>query len=65
MVTFAHADAGQMKDVLTTGLGLFLFGDVKFSAKNIAGVAAGLLGGMLYSTVSFLDRRPKPELAKR
>ncbi|KAK9826068.1 hypothetical protein WJX74_009891 [Apatococcus lobatus] len=56
---------GQMKDVLTTGLGLFLFGDVRFSAKNIIGVAAGLIGGMLYSAVSLLDRRPKPELAKR
>ncbi len=61
----AQCCAGQMKDILTTGLGLFLFGDVMFSAKNIIGVVTGLAGGILYSTVSFLERRPKPDLAKR
>lgn len=52
----AHV-AGQMKDILTTGLGLFLFGDVKFDARNVTGVCIGLLGGIAYSLSSYYDRQ--------
>ena len=43
---------GQMKDILTTGLGLFLFGDVLFNARNLTGVALGLGGGIAYSLLA-------------
>ena len=38
-----------MKDIITTGLGMVLFGDVQFSIKNLLGIGIGLLGGILYS----------------
>ena len=50
---------GQMKDILTTGLGMFIFGDVKFSAKNLVGVAVGLMGGTLYSIFSYRASQQK------
>ena len=46
--------AGQMKDVVTTGLGMIMFGDVLITAKNVTGVCIGLLGGMLYSIAKLL-----------
>lgn len=49
---------GQMKDILTTGLGLFLFGDVVFNARNLLGVAVGLGGGVAYSLQAALARAP-------
>ena len=48
-----------MKDILTTGLGMFIFGDVKFSTKNLAGVLIGLLGGTLYSVFSYRDSQQR------
>ena len=54
------AAAGQMKDILTTGLGLFLFGDVKFDARNVTGVCIGLLGGIAYSLSSYYERQKPP-----
>ena len=50
-------DAGQMKDIITTGLGMVLFGDVQFSAKNLMGISVGLLGGMLYSFFGYMERQ--------
>ena len=55
-----HPVAGQMKDILTTGLGLFLFGDVKFDARNVTGVCIGLLGGIAYSLSSYFERQKPP-----
>lgn len=49
-----------MKDILTTGLGLFLFGDVKFDARNVTGVCIGLLGGIAYSLSSYFERQKAP-----
>ncbi|KAK9843519.1 hypothetical protein WJX81_006926 [Elliptochloris bilobata] len=51
---------GQMKDILTTGLGLFLFGDVKFDTRNVTGVCIGLLGGIAYSLSSYYERQKPP-----
>ena len=48
--------AGQMKDLATTGLGLVLFHDVKFNAKNIMGVSIGMSGAMLYSFLSYWEK---------
>lgn len=48
---------GQMKDILTTGIGMFLFGDVMLEAKNLMGVAVGLAGGIGYSYVVYTDRQ--------
>lgn len=49
--------AGQMKDIITTGLGMILFGDVQFSSKNLLGITLGLLGGMLYSFFGYMERQ--------
>ncbi|DBA85028.1 TPA: hypothetical protein ACH3X2_005762 [Trebouxia sp. C0005] len=48
---------GQMKDIITTGLGMILFGDVQFSSKNLLGITLGLLGGMLYSFFGYMERQ--------
>lgn len=48
---------GQMKDIITTGLGMILFGDVQFSSKNLLGISLGLLGGMLYSFFGYMERQ--------
>ena len=55
----AQICAGQMKDILTTGLGMFIFGDVKFEPKNVIGVAVGLTGGILYAYFSYRDSQQK------
>jgi hypothetical protein len=44
---------GQLKDIVTTSLGFFIFGDVSFHFANLAGVCLGLIGGMLYSGLSY------------
>lgn len=48
---------GQMKDILTTALGMVLFSDVRYSALNVGGILLGLLGSISYSTVSYLESR--------
>ncbi len=55
----AQMCAGQMKDILTTGLGMFIFGDVKFEPKNVIGVGVGLTGGILYAYFSYRDSQQK------
>lgn len=42
---------GQVKDLFTVTAGLFVFGDVKLSAPNLAGLALSLFGSLLYSLV--------------
>jgi len=44
---------GQLKDFVMTGLGMFLFGDVIFTAVNITGLAIGLSGGLWYSYLGY------------
>lgn len=46
---------GQMKDILTTALGMLLFGDVKYSTLNVGGIAVGLVGSITYSAVSYAE----------
>ncbi|CAK0763224.1 hypothetical protein CVIRNUC_003036 [Coccomyxa viridis] len=50
---------GQMKDILTTGLGMFIFGDVEFEPKNVIGVGIGLTGGIMYAYFSYRDAQKK------
>ncbi|BDA42559.1 UDP-N-acetylglucosamine/UDP-glucose/GDP-mannose transporter [Coccomyxa sp. Obi] len=50
---------GQMKDILTTGLGMFIFGDVKFEPRNVVGVVIGLAGGIFYSYFSYQDSQQR------
>lgn len=42
---------GQIKDLFTITAGLFVFGDVKLSAPNLAGLTLSLFGSLLYSLV--------------
>ncbi len=55
----SNGDAGQMKDILTTGLGMFIFGDVRFEPRNVVGVVIGLGGGILYSYFSYQDSQQR------
>ena len=48
-----------MKDILTTGLGMFIFGDVEFEPKNVIGVGIGLTGGIMYAYFSYRDAQKK------
>lgn len=57
MVADVSRHAGQMKDIITTGLGMILFGDVQFSSKNLFGISVGLLGGMMYSFFGYMERQ--------
>ena len=55
--TLGTPAAGQMKDILTTGLGMFVFGDVIFDIKNFLGVCTGLSGGIAYAMLGYFDRQ--------
>eukprot|EP00899_Mesostigma_viride_P009611 jgi/Mesvir1/18651/Mv17153-RA.1 len=46
---------GQLKDFLTTAIGLFIFGDVVFDFWNITGIMIGLIGGATYATNNFMN----------
>ena len=50
---------GIVKEIITTGLGLILFKDYVWNAKNVAGVLIGLLGGISYSVAGFRERTRK------
>lgn len=50
---------GQMKDFVTIGFGLFLFGDVKLSIPNLSGLGISLLGSVMYSLVKLFAARAR------
>lgn len=52
---------GIIKELITTCLGLFLFEDYLWNAKNVAGVAIGLIGGISYSIVGYRERHRKKD----
>ena len=56
--------AGQLKDILTTAFGMMLFGDFDISGQTLAGIGAGLLGGMAYSYFSYCDMSRAPIASK-
>ena len=50
-----------MKDILTTALGMFMFGDVLLEAKNLVGVLIGLAGGVVYACLQYqASQQPRP-----
>ena len=50
---YSSQNAGQVKDIATTSLGLFVFKDVILNAINLFGVGLGLSGGVAYSAISY------------
>lgn len=53
---------GNLKALLTTALGFFLFGKVQLSALGLCGVVLNSVGGILYSLAKFVEhRRPTPK----
>ena len=48
---------GNLKALLTTALGFFLFGKVQLSALGLGGVALNSVGGILYSVAKFVEHR--------
>ena len=63
-LTEAGERAGQMKDILTTGLGMFMFGDVMLEVKNLLGVLVGLVGGIAYGALQFHASQDKSKASK-
>lgn len=50
---------GQMKDFVTVGVGLFVFGDVKLSVPNLIGLGISLAGSLLFSLIKLFQARAK------
>lgn len=48
---------GQVKDILTTALGVLLFADVQLAPPNMAGLGLGLAGSIAYSIIGFREMR--------
>lgn len=48
---------GQMKDFVTVGFGLFVFGDVTLTLPNLSGLAISLFGSVLYSLIKLMHAR--------
>lgn len=48
---------GQVKDFVTVGFGLVVFGDVKLSVPNLIGLAVSMFGSVLYSLLKFIHAR--------
>ncbi|PXF41776.1 putative UDP-sugar transporter [Gracilariopsis chorda] len=53
---------GQIKDFVTVGFGLVVFGDVKLSVPNLIGLAVSLFGSVLYSLLKFIHARRSRQL---
>lgn len=51
---------GNLKALLTTALGFFLFGRVRLSKLGLGGVALNSVGGILYSVAKFVEHRRLP-----
>lgn len=48
---------GQMKDFVTVGFGLFLFGDVRLNTPNLVGLAISMAGSLMYSLIKLVAAR--------
>lgn len=48
---------GQIKDLITVGFGLFVFGDVTLSGPNLLGLGVSLVGSMGFSLIKLLHAR--------
>lgn len=55
----ATSVTGQVKDIFTVSVGLFVFGDVKISAPNLMGLGLAMLGSLFYSIVKFQSSRQR------
>lgn len=55
---------GQMKDFVTIGLCLFLFGDVKLSVPNLIGLGISLSGSLMYSVLKLFSARSNSSVSQ-
>lgn len=55
---------GQMKDFVTIGFGLFLFGDVTLNTPNLVGLGISMFGSVVFSFVKLLGLRAARRLAE-
>ena len=53
-----------MKDILTTALGMFMFGDVMLEFKNLMGVVVGLVGGITYGALQYHSSQEQKRAGK-
>jgi len=52
---------GTVKDLVTNGLGMTLFGDFPFNPLNVASIAICFSGSVWYSRLKFVASQPKPK----
>lgn len=55
---------GQMKDFVTVGFGLFVFGDVTLHLPNLLGLAVSMAGSVMFALVKFLAIRAEQKRQK-
>jgi len=55
----ATSITGQIKNVVTTFVGMIAFGDFVYTPLNAAGLSLGLLGSVLYSWLKLVESRSK------
>jgi len=51
----ATSVTGQVKNIMTTALGYFMFGDVKYHALNVVGLCVGVAGSAAYSWLKWRE----------
>jgi len=51
----ATSVTGQVKNIMTTALGYFMFGDVKYHTLNVVGLGIGIGGSAAYSFLKFRE----------
>eukprot|EP00499_Haloplacidia_sp_CaronLabIsolate_P010397 CAMPEP_0196772410 /NCGR_PEP_ID=MMETSP1104-20130614/2216_1 /TAXON_ID=33652 /ORGANISM="Cafeteria sp., Strain Caron Lab Isolate" /LENGTH=336 /DNA_ID=CAMNT_0042142545 /DNA_START=1 /DNA_END=1011 /DNA_ORIENTATION=- len=47
---------GQVKTIVTTVVGLFIFGDVQITLSNVSGLSLGILGSIWYSAIKYQEQ---------
>jgi len=61
----ATSVTGQVKNIMTTALGYFMFSDVKYHAMNVFGLLVGIAGSGAYSLLKLRESEEQQERATK